>query len=184
MSLFIESEGKVCESMFGDGHDEDFGYLPLVQYMRVLAKGTPRRYRCGVGREVVAVGVDGEIYPCHRFLGNREMSLGNIAGGIDFDKKSTYAAMDSEHGTECRVCWARNICGGPCISDSYDYTGSVDGVPVNKCDRIRKLIEHSILLFGELMTKDKDRLVRFLQRGGLSLTAVLEPPMIGVMEPV
>jgi len=137
-------------------------YLPLSQYMKMFAGGTRKRFRCGIGREMLAVSTSGKIYPCHRLLGNDALLLGDIHQGINEEKRNVYFTKDFSHFAECRKCWARTICGGPCLSDSYDYTGSLDKLIEKKCKRIKKLIELSIIFYAELIKTDKKRLLSYL----------------------
>ena len=37
---------------------------------------------CGAGLEYVAVTPDGDLYPCHQFVGRDEYKLGNVFEGI------------------------------------------------------------------------------------------------------
>ena len=63
----------------------------------------------------MAVGPDGTLYPCHRFVGMEKWALGQLADGPDRSKCEAFwrdyrAAMK---GT-CGSCWAYRVCGGPC----------------------------------------------------------------------
>jgi uncharacterized protein len=42
--------------------------------------------RCGVGRNTNAVDVDGNIYPCHRYVNMAQYILGNTKTGMDEEK--------------------------------------------------------------------------------------------------
>ena len=71
--------------------------------------------RCGACHGAMAVGPDGTLYPCHRFVGMEKWALGRLADGPDRSKCEAFwrdyrAAMK---GT-CGSCWAYRVCGGPC----------------------------------------------------------------------
>ena len=71
--------------------------------------------RCGACHGAMAVGPDGTLYPCHRFVGMEKWALGRLADGPDRDRCEAFwrgyrAAMK---GT-CGGCWAYRVCGGPC----------------------------------------------------------------------
>ena len=47
---------------------------------------------CGCGNEYVAVTPDGEIYPCHQFVGNPEWKMGDLNdGSFNMDMKLRFA---------------------------------------------------------------------------------------------
>lgn len=69
---------------------------------------------CGAGVEYLAVTPEGDVYPCHQFIGHPEFKMGHISqGGLDESIKKRFAGntVDSK---ECRRCWARFYCGGGC----------------------------------------------------------------------
>lgn len=38
---------------------------------------------CGAGRRFISVTPEGDVYPCHRFVGMMRFKMGNIVTGID-----------------------------------------------------------------------------------------------------
>ena len=71
--------------------------------------------RCGACHGAMAVGPDGTLYPCHRFVGMEKWALGRLEEGPDRGRCEVFwrnyrAAMKET----CSVCWAYRVCGGPC----------------------------------------------------------------------
>ena len=71
--------------------------------------------RCGACHGAMAVGPDGTLYPCHRFVGMETWALGRLADGPDRGRCERFwrdyrAAMKRA----CGRCWAYRVCGGPC----------------------------------------------------------------------
>jgi len=49
---------------------------------------------CGCGNEYIAVTPDGDIYPCHQFVGQKGFKMGNVLdknGSFDNDLKTTFS---------------------------------------------------------------------------------------------
>lgn len=81
---------------------------------------------CGSGNEYVAVTPDGEIYPCHQFVGNAEFKMGDVYNGITRqDLKEEFAAANLLHKTECQGCWAKFFCSGGCNANNHAYAGGI-----------------------------------------------------------
>lgn len=102
---------------------------------------------CGVGTEYLAVTPDGELYPCHQFVGDKSFLLGDIWNGIknkqvleQFEKCNIYSH------SECKDCFAKLYCSGGCAANAYHTTGSVNGVYEFGCELHRKRIECAIML--------------------------------------
>ncbi len=81
---------------------------------------------CGAGYQYLAVAPDGEIYPCHQFVGKPEYCLGNVEKGV-FNKQ-TIERFRSCHilNKECRNCWARFHCSGGCHASALSNNGSIE----------------------------------------------------------
>ena len=81
-------------------------------HFKVDLNGGPCVYKrisgCGAGFEYVAITPQGEVYPCHQFVGKEEYKLGSIYDdsynadlGMSFKKAHIY------NKPKCRNCWAR-----------------------------------------------------------------------------
>ena len=102
---------------------------------------------CGVGTEYMAVTPDGELYPCHQFVGDEKFLLGDIWNGVknknvleQFENCNVYSHK------ECKDCFAKLYCSGGCAANAYHSTGSVSGVYEFGCELHRKRIECAVML--------------------------------------
>ena len=102
---------------------------------------------CGVGTEYLAVTPNGELYPCHQFVGDEKFLLGDIWSGIknsavieQFEKCNVYSHK------ECKDCFAKLYCSGGCAANAYHTTGTVNGIYEFGCELHRKRIECAIML--------------------------------------
>lgn len=120
---------------------------------------------CGVGSEYVAVTPEGDIYPCHQFVGEQKFLMGNVADIdriIDADgnmkpEKSIEDILDPDvrrmfferlmpDRPECVQCFARYHCGGGCAANRYFSSGSLDEEYKIGCALTKKRLECSIWL--------------------------------------
>ena len=119
---------------------------------------------CGVCRNMKAVTPTGDVYPCHRYVGNENFKLGNLdRGGVDMQKIARYyAAVHDVFELKCRGCWARRLCGGQCPW----YLSSADGqmvVPDEPgCKSIRSGYELALSLYTMLSRRFPEELKRIL----------------------
>lgn len=74
---------------------------------------------CGAGWEYAAVAPNGDIYPCHQFVGRRAYLLGNVRDGIRRrDIADRFRATTIYSKPECSQCWARFLCSGGCHANA------------------------------------------------------------------
>lgn len=102
---------------------------------------------CGCGNEYVAVTPDGEVYPCHQFVGMDEWKMGNIFDGVVDNRIKEYFAKTHIYSKKgCSECWARFYCSGGCNANSFQYEGDVQKPNGLACELQKKRIECGIAL--------------------------------------
>ena len=102
---------------------------------------------CGAGCEYVAVTPDGDIYPCHQFVGSEDYKLGSVYDG-SFDKELSgrFAALNIYTREECRSCWARFYCSGGCSASNLLVNSDIKKPHKVGCELERKRLECAIAL--------------------------------------
>ncbi|MBP5209051.1 MAG: thioether cross-link-forming SCIFF peptide maturase [Clostridia bacterium] len=113
---------------------------------------------CGSGTEYMAVTPQGDLYPCHQFVGEEKFRLGNVRDGVtNTAVRDEFAACNVYAREECRNCWARLYCAGGCAANAYHSTGSVNGVYAYGCDLFRKRLECAIMAeIDRIYSEDED----------------------------
>jgi uncharacterized protein len=127
------------------------GSLP---YWGQLITGNKRHYHCGVGKGLAAISTTGEIYPCHRFVGQHDMKIGHI-DSYTVDGLNNYHRAVVDNLPECKTCWARYTCGGGCFYDNKAQRG-VPYLPDRSfCQEVYSTMEMAIVLYLQLDEEDK-----------------------------
>lgn len=102
---------------------------------------------CGAGHEYVAVTPDGEVYPCHQFVGNKDFLLGTIFDDeIKEDIVDNFKNAHIYNKPKCRDCWARFYCSGGCQANNFNFNGDIHIPYEIGCELQKKRIECAIAL--------------------------------------
>ncbi len=122
----------------------------FYHYMLDLADG-PCIYKrvsgCGSGTEYMAVTPQGDLYPCHQFVGESGFRLGDIWSGVtNPEVQAEFAACNVYTREACRNCWARLYCAGGCAANAYHATGMITGIYEAGCELFKKRLECAIML--------------------------------------
>ena len=72
------------------------------------------RFICNAGAGCLTVDPNGYLYPCHRFVDNKDYYLGEVSSEIDFKPCEPFLNLDHETIPGCSNCWARKFCLGTC----------------------------------------------------------------------
>jgi uncharacterized protein len=125
-------------------------FNPWASVVRTLHDKHQRRMRCGVGRGCTTVGIDGRLYPCHRYVGMDEYVLGHVTTGIDREAYVDYLCGYFGTKRKCETCWAINLCGGYCPWYVSSSDGSFQAPEDWWCEDVRHWFEMGIWMYDTL----------------------------------
>lgn len=114
---------------------------------------------CGAGHEYYAVTPEGDLYPCHQFVGREEFRLGSVFTGLEnLALARRFRQAHVLHKPTCRQCWARFYCSGGCHANAHLFNGTIDEPYRLGCALQKKRLECAIMVQAKL----------FLHRQGLA----------------
>lgn len=131
-------------------------FNPFGKYLGLLKRNSRRSFPCGVCRGMSAVGCDGNIYPCHRFVGMEPFTIGTIDSGFDAGKIHSLLIRYRKAREVCRTCWAVFMCAGGCMYDAAFPDGSFSPGENKNCRITKKLIELSVLVYSEQAMSERE----------------------------
>ena len=130
--------------------DEWFNFFHFMVDLKQGPCVAKRLTGCGSGHEYVAVTPDGDIYPCHQFVGNEELKMGSVFEGIksaDIQKQFKDSNVYTKEG--CDVCWAKFYCSGGCPANAYNFNKDINKPYKMACDLEKKRVECSLWLYTQ-----------------------------------
>ena len=102
---------------------------------------------CGAGCEYVAITPEGDIYPCHQFVGKPEYKMGNIhQGSFDEELSKKFADINVFSRRKCGECWAKFWCSGGCSASNLLAEGDIKTPNHIACEMEKKRLECAIAL--------------------------------------
>ena len=112
---------------------------------------------CGAGMEYLAVAPGGDLYPCHHFIEEKAFLMGNLLEKPfrlreEVGEKVSRAAGEKE---ECRLCWARYLCGMGCSASSVFMAGDMKKNYVLGCLLQKIRLERALYLQAASAAADK-----------------------------
>lgn len=144
LPVVLEQYEKLAEKL-KDRADVNFFHFNVD-----LAQGpcVIKRLRgCGAGCEYVAVTPEGDIYPCHQFVGNPAYKIGSLSdGSFDMELSHRFSCLNIYTREECRDCWARFYCSGGCSASNLLVNGDIKKPNHVGCEMERKRLECAIAL--------------------------------------
>lgn len=125
-------------------------------HFNIDVNGGPCVYKrvsgCGAGHEYVAVTPEGDIYPCHQFVGNDKFKMGNLyTGGFDKEIVELFKHGNIYSKPKCMDCWARFYCSGGCQANNYNFNGDIHEPYALGCEMMKKRVECAIAIKAKLM---------------------------------
>jgi uncharacterized protein len=143
--LFTEYETLALEYINRENNKEGFNFF---HFMIDLSQGPcilKRLGGCGSGHEYLAVTPEGDLYPCHQFVGDEKFKMGNVHCGefnsdfqMNFQKSNVYTKKD------CAECWAKFYCSGGCAANAYQFNNDINVPYKIGCELEKKRVECAI----------------------------------------
>lgn len=125
--------------------DDDFLFY---HYMVDLDEGpcmSKRSVGCGAGSEYVAITPEGDIYPCHQFVGEEDFKIGTLEEGITKTSlRGVFKEANIFNKEDCSTCWARFYCSGGCHANAYYNNQDLMKPYKMGCEMEKKRIECSL----------------------------------------
>lgn len=109
---------------------------------------------CGAGNEYLSVTPNGDIYPCHQFVGNEEFKMANIFDeeiALPENLKNMFREAHVYTKEECKQCWNKFYCSGGCHANAINFNNDISKPYELGCEMQRKRTECSIMIQAKLM---------------------------------
>lgn len=112
---------------------------------------------CGAGHEYMCVVPNGDIYPCHQFVGQDGYVIGNVYEGVTNDTlPALFRDMHVLNKPECCKCWAKFFCSGGCHANNIKYGGNIQTPYELSCRIQKKRIECAMYIQAKLAMKRQE----------------------------
>ncbi|MFT4542601.1 MAG: hypothetical protein ACI841_003791 [Planctomycetota bacterium] len=160
--LLVEFEELAEEYVAAALQGKRHGFSNLHDLLQELHQGTNKAHPCGAGLGLAAVSTEGDISPCHRFVGSKEHELGNLEDGFDAEKRSSF--LESVHISnkpDCDSCFARPHCSGGCYHEAHVRYGDVSTPNLHYCTWIRSWTDLGLRCYGRIAIGNPDYLMNF-----------------------
>lgn len=110
---------------------------------------------CGAGAEYVAITPEGDIYPCHQFVGDENFKMGNVLEEtMDMSINSHFKNAHVYNKPACKDCWAKFYCSGGCHANAHNFNNDIL-VPYDLgCEMEKKRLECSLYIQAKLMMEE------------------------------
>ncbi len=108
-------DSLVCKYSNNQRRDEGQCKLQSIQLRRALSRHSFCDLSCGAGNYLIVLFPNGEIYPCHHFVGCSEFLIARFDGkSFDFNNyliaRKKLAPSHKLLNSACNDCWLKAIC--------------------------------------------------------------------------
>ena len=145
--IYKEYEGLAIKIIERKEKGEDFNFF---HFMIDLTGGpcvAKRLVGCGAATEYLAVTPEGDLYPCHQFVGKGEFKLGSVYEGLnDFTTREIFEKSNIYSKEGCKNCFVKFYCSGGCAANSYNENGDINKPYEIGCLLQRKRVECAVMI--------------------------------------
>ena len=97
----------------------------------------------------MAVTPQGDLYPCHQFVGEEQFKLGDVFEGVkNTELRDEFKFTNVFTKDDCKYCWARFYCSGGCHANAWYNNKNINKVYKLGCEMEKKRIECAISILA------------------------------------
>ena len=145
--LFAQYDALAAEMVRRKKAGDCFNFFHFMIDLEGGPCAAKRLSGCGSGTEYLAVTPQGDLYPCHQFVGNEEFRMGDVFTGVhNTALRDEFKACNVYAKEKCRSCFARFYCSGGCAANSYNFHGNINDAYEIGCELQKKRIECAIMI--------------------------------------
>lgn len=141
-----------------------FPFSNVRALLEQIGAGEPRPVPCGAGTALVAADNKGDLYACHRLVGEEQFKIGNVKDGVDGPRRfALITDMHPRSRAPCRECWARYLCGGGCHHIAWLHTSKGEApwmIGDEFCDFLRGWYRLGLHTYARMLEEAPDMLGR------------------------
>ncbi len=148
LPVIFEEYEKLAKEMIK--RKEEGKWFNFFHFMIDLTGGPCAHKRlvgCGSGTEYLAVTPEGDLYPCHQFVGQDEFKMGSVFEGVlRQDTRRNFEGLNVYTKPACKNCWAKFYCSGGCAASSNNMHNDLITPYDIGCEMQKKRTECSIMM--------------------------------------
>lgn len=90
----------------------------LLNDIKRIHFGDTKGIACGGSIDGFYIDIDGNVYPCSYHTSSKDLSVGDIYTGINYDKiiENKWYAQPVDKYESCKNCWMKYLCSGSCFA--------------------------------------------------------------------
>ena len=143
LSKLYDEYEKLAKEYVKRSKGED--WFNFFHFMIDLTQGPciiKRLSGCGSGHEYLAITPEGDIYPCHQFVGDSKFKMGSVWDGIsNIDIQNYFKNSNVYTRKDCDSCWAKFYCSGGCAANAYQFNSDINIPYKVGCELEKKRVE-------------------------------------------
>lgn len=152
--IFKEYEDFACELAQRQLEGDKFKFFHFMVDLNQGPCVIKRITGCGAGNEYVSIVPNGDIYPCHQFVGKEDFIMGNIYDEdikIPENMRDMFRNAHVYNKEECKTCWNKFYCSGGCHANAINFNNDIRRPYELGCEMQRKRTECAIMIQAKLM---------------------------------
>lgn len=156
-TVFEQYELLAEELIKRKGTDQAFDFFHFTVDLTQGPCVVKRLRGCGAGAEYISVTPEGDIYPCHQFVGNESFKIGHVDTGIENrDLSMHFKKANVLSKASCQECWAKFYCSGGCHANAHNFNNDIFKPYELGCEMERKRLECSLYIQAKLMLEQSN----------------------------